>query len=154
MLTTIDVLIVQCLELLSSIFLHSSSGSSALNPTLHDTVLQMCQIDRIVCLLCELMPIHSTELNGMISINAANHMTTQSLPQEEATDMHAVSDEHETTSATTTAHASTSTRRSDVDGGDSDDVLLSDKIAVIKASLSCDHIRVCIHLSICNRPSI
>ena len=145
MLTTIDVLSVQCLELLSSIFLHSSSGSSALSPALHDTVLQMCQIDRIVRLQCELMSNRSNELNEMLSINAANHVMTQSLQQEAVIDM-PVSDEHETNSATTLA--STSTRRSDVDGGGGDDMslLFSDKISVIKASLSCDHnILVSIH---------
>lgn len=94
----------------------------------------------------------SIELNEMLSINAANHVMTQSLQQEAVIDM-PVSDEHETNSATTLA--TTSTRRSDVDGGGGDDMslLFSDKISVIKASLSCDHnILLCMY--VCMYPSI
>jgi len=126
--TTIDVLSVQCLELLLSIFLHSCN--TALSPDLYDIVLQMCQIDRIVHLLSDQIVNRSSELKACTN---SVRQASEDMP---------ISDEHEFSSVTTLASMSDADGRTAFTAELSPEVVLCDKMSVIKASLSFDHCNV------------
>ena len=124
MLTTIDVLTVQCLELLSCMSLHSSV-----------IMLELCHIDRIIRLLSEQIAHRSADLGDLLTCAADSIPGSEEPMQVALVDMATSNEDHDSSTATT--HASVSTRCSDIQDKMTsiqftDLEMISDKLSVLK----------------------